>query len=197
MQVFKKILRCLCLFIYLPLLGCATAMKPIPLVANVDLPKFMGDWYVIAAIPTVIEKEVYNGIENYKLNADGTIATTFTFYKGAFDGPLKKYEPKGYVQKEGNNALWGMQFIWPIKAEYRITYLDDQYQRTIIARNARDYVWIMARTPQISEAEYKEMTDLVAGYGYDMTKLRKVPQSWGAADSVSNLKHLEKQQNKD
>ena len=80
--------------------------------------------------------------------------------------------------KDTNNALWGMQFIWPIKAEYRITYLDDQYQRTIIARNARDYVWIMARTPKISDADYKELTDLVQSYGYDISKLRKVPQQW-------------------
>jgi apolipoprotein D and lipocalin family protein len=71
-----------------------------------------------------------------------------------------------------------MQFIWPIKAEYRIVYLDSDYQHTIIARNARDYVWIMARTPQISDAEYKTLTDLVAGYGYDTAKLRKVPQDW-------------------
>ena len=160
-------------------------MKSIPLVSHVDIPKFMGDWYVIAAIPTAIEKEVYNGIENYKLNEDGTIATTFTFYKGALNGPLKTYKPKGFVLSDSNNALWGMQFIWPIKAEYRITYLDDQYQRTIIARNARDYVWIMARTPQISDAEYKELTDLVQSYGYDMKKLRKVPQEWPAAGSLT------------
>jgi apolipoprotein D and lipocalin family protein len=158
--------------------GCATEMQPIPLVKKVELTQFMGDWYVIAAIPTAIEKEVYNGIENYQLNADGTIATTFTFNKGGFDGKFKKYEPKGFVEKDMGNALWGMQFIWPIKAEYRIVYLDDKYQRTIIARNARDYVWIMARTPQISESDYKELTDLVKGYGYDMTKLRKVPQQW-------------------
>ena len=179
-MVLNNLVKVFYSLIFILLTGCATAMKPIPLVNSVDLPKFMGDWYVIAAIPTAIEKEVYNGIENYKMNADGTIATTFTFYKGAFDGQFKKYEPKGFVQKEGNNALWGMQFIWPIKAEYRITYLDDAYQRTIISRNARDYVWIMARTPQISDAQYKELIDVVASYGYDMSKLRKVPQQWPA-----------------
>jgi apolipoprotein D and lipocalin family protein len=161
------------------LAGCAsTTMKNIETVKQVDLPRFMGDWYVIAAIPTFIETQSYNAIENYKLNTDGTIATTFTFYKGGFDGPFKKYEPKGFVVPDTGNALWGMQFIWPIKAEYRITYLDPNYQHTIIARNARDYVWIMARTPQITEAEYKMLTDLIVGYGYDTTKLRKVPQDW-------------------
>ena len=70
-----------------------------------------------------------------------------------------------------------MQFIWPIKAEYRIAYLDENYQRTIIARNARDYVWIMARTPQMSDADYQALVNLVKGWGYDTSKLRKVPHS--------------------
>ena len=159
--------------------GCAsTKMDSIATVKQVDLPRFMGDWYVIAAIPTAIETQSYNAIENYKLEQDGTIATTFTYYKGAFDGPLKSYKPRGYVVKETGNALWGMQFIWPIKAEYRIAYLDDNYQQTVIARNARDYVWIMARTPQIDDAKYAELTQLVKSMGYDTAKLRKVPQSW-------------------
>jgi apolipoprotein D and lipocalin family protein len=159
------------------LTACAgNKMNEIPLVKQVDLPKFMGDWYVIAAIPTLIETQSFNAIESYKLNADGTIATTFTFNKGALDGPPKKYEPKGFVVPNSGNALWGMQFIWPIKAEYRIVYIDPQYQQTIIARNARDYVWIMARTPLISDLEYTQMVNLVKGYGYDVSKLRKVPQ---------------------
>lgn len=183
-MLINKIKVIYAISICLIITGCASAMKPIPLVKQVELKQFMGDWYVIAAIPTAIEKEVYNGIENYQSNVDGTIATTFTFYKGGFDGKFKKYEPKGFVVKDTGNALWGMQFIWPIKAEFRIVYLDAQYQRTIIARNARDYVWIMARTPQISDAEYKELTDLVQSYGYDMTKLRKVPQKWPAPASI-------------
>ena len=146
-------------------------------VKQVDLPRFMGDWYVIAVIPTVIETDSYNAIENYKLNSDGTIATTFTFNKGASNGPVKTYHPKGFVKPNTGNAVWGMQFIWPIKAEYLITYLDPDYQRTIIARNARDYVWIMARTPQITDAHYKDMVNLIIGYGYDVSKLRKVPQN--------------------
>ena len=171
--MFKQVFLLFCLLLG----GCASnAMKPIPLVPNVDLAKFMGDWYVIAVIPTAIEKEVYNALENYQLNKDGTIATTFTFNQGAFDGKLKKYQPKGFVRPETNNALWGMQFIWPIKAEYRIAYLDDNYQTTIIARNARDYVWLMARTPQIADAQYAQLTSLIKKWGYDMTKLIKVPQ---------------------
>jgi apolipoprotein D and lipocalin family protein len=158
--------------------ACAsTAQPPIATVPSVNLPKFMGDWYVIAAIPTAIETEAYNAIESYKLNEDGTIATTFTYNKGSFDGKVKTYHPKGFVIENSGNALWGMQFIWPIKAEYRIAYLDPDYTKTVIARNARDYVWIMARKPRLSDEEYAELTSFVGKLGYDLSKLRKVPQS--------------------
>lgn len=162
----------------LPLLfsACAsTAMKPIEAVKQVDLPRFMGHWYVIAAIPTLIEKEVYNGVESYALNTDGSIATTFTFNKGSFNGPVKTYHPTGFPDAKQGNGVWGMQFIWPFKADYRIAYLDADYQTTIIARNARDYVWLMARTPQMPATQYNEMVKAIEGLGYDVSKLRKVP----------------------
>jgi apolipoprotein D and lipocalin family protein len=159
--------------------GCASNnMNDIKPVKHVDINRFMGDWYVIAAIPTMIEKSSFNAIENYALNQDGTIATTFTYYKGGFDGPLKSYHPKGFVEPNTGNAIWGMQFIWPIKADYRIAYLDDDYQVTVIARNARDYVWIMARKPNISDSEYEKLVSFIKELGYDTSQLRKVPQSW-------------------
>jgi apolipoprotein D and lipocalin family protein len=160
------------------LAGCATQPQtPIATVPQVDLPKFMGKWYVIAAIPTPIETQSYNATETYELQQDGTIATTFTFNKGSLDGKVKHYHPKGYVIKNSGNALWGMQFIWPIKAEYRIAYLNADYSQTIIARNARDYVWIMARTPDMSDADYTKLTQFISNLGYDASKLRKVPHN--------------------
>ena len=135
----------------------------------------MGDWYVIACIPTFIETEAYSAIESYQLEKDGTINTTFVFRKGGFEGLEKRYNPHGFVVDNTENSVWGMQFIWPFKAEYIIAYLDKDYSSTIIARNARDYVWIMARTPIIDDSQYQELTATVAKLGYDLSKLRIVP----------------------
>ena len=148
---------------------------PLPTVADVDLPRFMGDWYVIAAIPTFLEKDAYNALESYRLEADGTIATTFSFRKGSFSGPSKTMKPRGWV-RDTTNAVWGMQFLWPIKAEYLIAYINDDYTETIIARSARDYVWIMARTPVLAPIEYQRLVAMVEKLGYDRAKLRPVPQ---------------------
>ncbi len=166
----------------LPLLGllsgCATSARtPIPTVAGVDLPRFMGDWYVIAHIPTFIEREAYDAIERYDLAPDGSIATTFTFRAGGPDGPAKRYTPRGFVRDRATNATWGMQFVWPIKAEFLIASLDAGYTQTIIARSARDYVWIMARTPEIPAEDYARHVEQIRAWGYDVSKLRRVPHT--------------------
>jgi apolipoprotein D and lipocalin family protein len=160
------------------LAGCGPKLPPLKTVASVDIPRFMGDWYVIANIPTFIEKGAHNAVESYRLDADGTIATTFTFRKDSFDGPLKKYTPRGFIVDTASNAVWGMRFIWPFKAEYLITYLNESYTQTVIGRNKRDYVWIMARTPAIPEEDYTRLVKELAEQGYDTSLLQKVPQRW-------------------
>ena len=156
--------------------ACASGGEEMETVDYVDLDRFMGDWYVIANIPTFLEKEAYNAIERYELNDDGTIATTFTFNKGSFDGKRKEYTPKGFVLDTESNALWGMRFIWPIKADYRIVYLNDDYTQTIIGRNKRDFVWIMARTPELSEQDYRRLITIAEDLGYDADDILRVPQ---------------------
>ncbi len=161
------------------LAGCASH-PPMPTVESVDLERFMGDWYVIANIPTFIEKGAHNAIESYALDPDGSIATTFTFRAGAFDGEEKRYTPRGFVVPGSGNAVWGMQFVWPIKADFRIVHLTPDYGQTVIGRNARDYVWIMARTPAIADADYADILARLATLGYDVGKIQKVPQRWEA-----------------
>jgi len=159
------------------LAGCTTP-APMPTVPRVELDRFMGDWYVIASIPTLIEQGAHNAVESYRLEADGTVATTFTFRAGSFEGEARRYHPRGFVLDRESNALWGMQFVWPVKADYRIVYLAPDYSQTVIAREKRDYVWIMARTPSIAQADYQRLLGVVASLGYDPARVQKVPQRW-------------------
>ena len=188
MERFPRLLRVVlaCLLVG-SFAGCAISPQKVtvPVVSSLDLPRFMGPWYVIGVIPTFLEKDIYNAIESYELAADGTIKTTFTFNKGAFDGPAKRMQPKGFVIEGSNNAIWGMQFVWPIKAEFVISHVDAGYTETIIARSARDYVWIMARTPTIDAARYAALVARVESMGYDISKLVKVPQRAATNRSTS------------
>lgn len=154
----------------------APGSEPLKTVAYVDLPRFMGDWYVIANIPTFLERGAHNAVETYGLNEDGTIATTFTFNRDAFDGPVRTLRPKGFIHDAETNAEWRMQFLWPFKAAYLVLYLDDTYETTVVGVPSRKYVWIMARTPCIPEGKYREIVAYLDRVGYDTDKLQKVPQ---------------------
>ena len=158
-------------FVALALCACRQdSHPPLALAEDVDLERFMGDWYVIANIPTRIERGAHNAVESYRLADDGTIETTFTFRKDGFDGELKRYTPRGFVREGTGNAVWGMRFVWPVKADYRIAWLDRDYTLTVVGREARDYVWIMARRPQIAESDYLTLAAFVADQGYDVSK---------------------------
>lgn len=159
------------------LLAACQSHPPMETVDRVDLERYMGRWYVIAAIPTFLEKNAYNAIEEYSLNDDGTIDTVFSFREGGFDGERKRYNPTGFVRSE-DNSEWRMQFLWPFKAEFLIIYLDDDYEHTIIGRTNRDYVWIMSRDPEMSEETYQRLVAFLDERGYDTDELRRVPHQW-------------------
>lgn len=159
------------------LAGCSV-MPPddFPRAERVELDRFMGAWYVIAHIPPSATRNSFNSVERYEQVEPGVIHTVFTYREGGFDGERQRMEPTGYVVEGTNNAVWAMQFFWPVRLEYTISYVSPGYDSTIIARSARDMVWIMARTPRIAEARYRDLVERVEDLGYDTGSLRKVPQ---------------------
>lgn len=96
---FSNVSRALCpVLVVLALQACQTrAYPPLVRAQSVDIPRFMGDWYVIGCIPSVLERHDYNAVESYHQDPAGRILTVFTFNKGSFDGPLKRYTPVGFV----------------------------------------------------------------------------------------------------
>jgi apolipoprotein D and lipocalin family protein len=180
----KNLRKSICLSLALALAGCgsASAQKPIEPVNHVQLSRYMGRWYVIASIPTRFELNGYNQVETYHLEPNGEICTIFRFDRGGFDGPAKTIHSTATVVPGSGNARWQVHLLWLLRLQYLVAWLAPDYSRVIVARDARDYVWLMARTPQISASEYRRMVARVGAMGYDLSRLRKVPQRWDSAD---------------
>ncbi|MBT6175746.1 MAG: lipocalin family protein [Deltaproteobacteria bacterium] len=147
-------------------------------VDSVNLEKFMGDWYVLANIPTSIEEGAVNAIESYAMREDGDIDITFKFYEDSVDGELQIYKPKGFIEDTKTNAEWKVQFLWPFKLAYLIIGLSDDHGYTIIAGPNHDYVWVMARSPALSDGVWEEINANLRRQGYDLSRVQRVPQIW-------------------
>ena len=157
-------------------MGSNRKLAKLETVEYVDLQKFMGDWYVIANIPTFIEKGAVNAIESYRLDSEGRVKTTFTFRKDSVSGPEKKYNPTGFIYNRKTNAEWRMQFLWPFRSPFLIIDLDDDYSYTVIGIPSRKYVWIMARDHKMPDYLYNNIISDLEKVGYDITKIERITQ---------------------
>ena len=144
-------------------------------VKYINIEKFMGDWYVIANIPTFIEKQAINPIETYLLNPDGYIDTKFSFYKNSFK-EIKTYRAKGFIKNLDTNAEWKMQFFWPVKFPYLIIDIADDYSFTVISVPNKKYIWIMSRKSVLDDHIYNNILKKLDQNGYDISKIKKTIQ---------------------
>ena len=170
-----QMIRILLLFIPLLLIGCSRNHETVP---KVDLPRFMGDWYVIAILPNFIEKNTANGIESYILKDDGTIGITYTFRKGSPTGKKKVMQPKAKVYNKDTNAEWRVQFLWPFWAAYLVIDLAEDYRYTAIGVPNRKWLWIMSRSSTIADEDYAGIIARLDKMGYKTAKVKKLPQVW-------------------
>ena len=166
------------LFITLFYKSCMTAHKPIQTASSVDLESFMGSWFVIGYTPILVDKKAHNPVEHYYLAEDGRIQTTYQYRDGSFDGELKTFKPTGFVHNKTSNAEWRMQFIWPFKAKYFISYLSEDGQNTIITHPNRKYAWIMSRSPEMEQTTYEKLEQMLLDMGFESGILTKAPQNW-------------------
>jgi apolipoprotein D and lipocalin family protein len=144
--------------------------------AKVDLPKYMGQWYIVANIPYFLEKDLVASKTKYTLRPDGKVVENFAALKGGFDGELKEYEFVDTPDPDKNNAYWSVRLFWPVYVSQQTIYVDDDYQYTLIGYKDKSLGWIFARTPDISDAKYQELLKRFAAEGYDTSKFRRVPQ---------------------
>jgi len=144
----------------------------------IDINRFMGPWYVIAIIPNFMEKNAVNGIETYTLGDNNKIDIEYRFNVKNPKGKEKVMHPKAYVYNTKTNSEWRVQFFWPIKFPYLVIDIADDYHYTVIGVPNRRFVWIMARSSQIDQNEYDFILNKLLKKGYDVSKIKKMPQIW-------------------
>lgn len=169
--------RTLVLLALLLLSGCAMMRggPPLETVERVDLERYMGEWYVIANIPYFGERGNVAGRAIYRMR-DGRMDDIYRYRDGDFDAPVEEMTGVAWVVDEETNAEWKVQFYWPIRFGYYIIGLDENYQWTVVGHPSREYAWIMARAPELSDERYQALLELLEERGFDPSQLEKVPQ---------------------
>lgn len=166
--------------------GCASRDSrnetPLPVAKNVDLQRYMGPWFIVGAIGLGLEDGAHNAVETYTLAPDGSIATVFQFRKDSFKGDLETKVTRAWVEEGTGNAEWRVRTFWPLRHQYVISFLEPDYSSAIVARDARDYVWVLSREPKMSEQKFEQYRRRIEAMGYDMREFTRYPQDGHAPD---------------
>ncbi|KAK3240373.1 hypothetical protein CYMTET_49783 [Cymbomonas tetramitiformis] len=171
----------------------ASKLPPLRTVAEVDVQKFMGEWYVVGTIPTYFEIGACNPKEVYTWNeAKKVVNVQFTFNKNTLDGAISSIPqtlyPAGY--KGGLapvSGSWQVSPFWPVRLSYLIMDIADDYRYTVIGYPTREYLWIMSRSTTIAEEDYSKVMELVKEQGYDLSKIIKPLHSSPQAGKKEDL----------
>jgi len=145
----------------------------------VEIQKFMGPWYVLAGRFTMFEKDVHNALETYTWNEkENQIDIGFTYNKGSLEGEIKSIPQTGWIENTTTNAHWKVRPLWPLKLDYLIVDLADDYSWTAIGVPDQDYLWIMARDWKNPEPIIAEAVKRLQAKGYRADNLVRVPHQW-------------------
>lgn len=161
------------------LAGCSTStterlgLPPLETVDHVDLSKYVGTWYEIAAFPQSFQKGCVATTATYAIRADGDIDVRNRCRKGALDGPEKSVLGRARVVDSATNAKLKVSFFRPFWGDYWIVDLGADYDYAVVGHPGRDYLWILGRTSTMTEATYAGILDRLKDKGYDTSRLRR------------------------
>lgn len=158
------------------LAGCATAPTPPEQPAvEVDLPRFMGAWHVIANIPYWLENGKVATRDEYRLRPDGRIDNDFVFRRG-FDRPERRWKGIATVQPGSGGSRWQVQFVWPLKADLQVLEVAPDYQWALLASPDRRMAWVFARDNVMAPSLYADLLMRIERHGVERCAIVRVPQ---------------------
>lgn len=158
----------------IPLLGCATAPpNGVEPVTGFEPERYMGTWYEIARLDHRFERGLSRVSAEYALNDDGTVAVLNSGYDAAKD-EWSSAEGKAKFRIDPSVGSLKVSFFGPFYGGYHIIDLDDDYQYALVAGQSRDYLWILARDPDLDEAIYDQLVEKAGSLDFPTQELIRV-----------------------
>ncbi len=140
-------------------------------VRELDLDRFLGSWYEVARFNHFFERGMEQTKANYVLRDDGNIDVINTGIKNG-----KPKMAKGKAKLTDIPSLLRVSFFGPFYSDYRVMLLDADYRYMLIGSGSDNYLWILSRTPELTDSIRKSILDEAKERGYDIGKLIWVKQ---------------------
>ncbi len=159
------------------LLGATAAARsapPLPVVGYIDLDRYVGTWYEIARYPNFFERNCASDVTaHYARNADGTIGVVNACRKDdgtpiTAEGVARVVAPGKLEVRFAPAWLAWLPLVW---GDYWVIELGPDYSYAVVGAPSREYLWILARDPNMNEATFARIASGLAAFGFDPARL--------------------------
>ena len=163
----------------LSLAGCLGAPEGVEPVNDFQLDRYLGRWYEVARLDHSFERGLDHVVAEYSLREDGGVRV-INSGRSKKTGEVNEAEGRAYFVEGEDRGYLKVSFFGPFFGSYIIFDLDlEDYQYAFVAGNNTDYLWLLARTPQVSVEITQRFLDQSEALGFDTQALIYVRQSGG------------------
>ena len=149
-------------------LGMPEGVKP---VTGFEAERYLGVWYEVARLDHSFERGLVNVTAEYSRRDDGAVRV---FNRG-FDtdeGEWSEIEGVARFVGDESEAHLKVSFFGPFYASYVVFELEREgYEYAFVSGFNRDYLWLLARTPQVPEAVREAFVARASDLGFDTGEL--------------------------
>jgi apolipoprotein D and lipocalin family protein len=155
--------------------GCLGMPKTVTPVSAFDINRYLGEWYEIARLDHSFERGMTHVKAEYAFREDGGVSVInrgFSTGKGVW----REARGKAYFVKSPNEGYLKVSFFGPFYGSYVIFHLDDAYQYAFVSGPDLSYLWLLSRTPTVSDEVMQTFRNMAQERGFDLQKLVLVEQ---------------------
>ncbi|MGF1769678.1 lipocalin family protein [Enterovibrio makurazakiensis] len=161
------------IFIALSLLlltACQSIPEGVTPVTEFDEQRYLGKWYEIARLDHSFERDLSNVTAEYSLREDGGIRVLNRGYK-AEDKEWSEAEGRAYFVGNRDTAHLEVSFFGPFFSSYVVFELGEEYDYAFVSGYNTDYLWLLARTPTVSDQVMADFLALAEEKGFNFNEI--------------------------
>lgn len=175
---------CLCGFVAIGAWAADPAPAPAPLqtIPRLDVQRYLGTWYEIAKYPNRFQRQCASDTQaRYTLQADGqlVVLNRCRLANGEMTEAVGQARQVGAADSPRLKVRFApawLSFLPLVWGDYWVIDLDADYQLVAVSEPRREYLWILARQPQVDAAAYQALLGRLQAQGLDLGRLELSPQ---------------------
>lgn len=163
-------------------LGTAHAAPPEP-IERLDLDRYQGKWYELAKYPNRFQSQcVSDTTATYAISDDERVEVVnrCRTASGEFEeagGIARLNGPAGSPKLKVRFAPAWLSWLPMVWGDYWVIELDEAYTLAAVSEPSREYLWILARDPNIGEQRINDLIARLTDRGFDPARIVRSPHA--------------------